>query len=213
MFMSRLALDPDRRDTQRAMTEPHLLHGAVERAFTGARERRLWRIDRLGTEYWLLIVSYDKPDLQNVQGQFGFPAAERVGESKEYQPFLDRLSTGQRWRFRLKANPVVSVSAEGAEPGSRGKIHAHVTQEQQKKWLLERAAAYGFLLDEDEFDVVHTDWLRFNKGGRRLVTLRAASFEGELRVLDVDRLRETLIRGLGRGKAYGLGLLTLARPQ
>ena len=37
------------------------------------------------------------------------------------------------------------------------------------------------------------------------------SFEGLLRVTDAALFREALTRGIGRGKAYGLGLLTLMR--
>jgi len=43
------------------------------------------------------------------------------------------------------------------------------------------------------------------------VTLVTVTYDGLLEVTDPDALRRTLTRGLGRAKAYGCGLLTLAR--
>lgn len=208
--MTRIALDPDRRETMRAMAEPQLIHGAVEAAYEGDRERRLWRIDWIGDKCWLLIVSREKPFLQEIQRQFGFAGQPGEGQSKDYQPFLDKLANGQYWRFRLRANPVVSVAAK--ELDVRGKVHAHVTQEQQKQWLEKRSRDYGFSLEPDNFDVVHTAWQQFSKGGRQPVTIRTATFEGFLKVEDADLLRAGLAQGIGRAKAYGCGLLTLMHP-
>ena len=50
------------------------------------------------------------------------------------------------------------------------------------------------------------------KRGERRVTLGVATFEGVLEVTDPDALRRALTHGIGRGKAYGCGLMTLARP-
>ncbi|WP_373920440.1 type I-E CRISPR-associated protein Cas6/Cse3/CasE [Streptomyces sp. B29(2018)] len=43
------------------------------------------------------------------------------------------------------------------------------------------------------------------------VHLRTATYDGLLDVADPDTLRQTLTDGIGHGKAYGYGLLTLAR--
>jgi CRISPR system Cascade subunit CasE len=51
-----------------------------------------------------------------------------------------------------------------------------------------------------------------NKAGDQGQRLRTVRYDGILLVTDADRLRETVIRGLGPGKAYGMGLLSLAPP-
>lgn len=91
--------------------------------------------------------------------------------------------------------------------------HAHVTQEQQRQWLLERAERNGFLLYKDGFDVVETKWLKFRKGEAKNteVTLRSAAFEGMLTITDISLFKDALVNGIGRAKAYGCGLMTLAR--
>ncbi|MFE1130066.1 type I-E CRISPR-associated protein Cas6/Cse3/CasE [Streptomyces albidoflavus] len=48
-------------------------------------------------------------------------------------------------------------------------------------------------------------------GARRHVHLRTATYDGLLDVTDPDALRQTLVEGIGHGRAYGCGLLTLAR--
>src|SRR5690606_4145740 len=115
-----------------------------------------------------------------------------------------------------------SLPANGAK---RGQVVPHVTPEQQSRWLIEKAPRHGFEIrsrtDDSGTDVPdlmvdrRTD-LAFDRrdphtASRGRVTLRTARFEGSLRITDAELFRETLTGGLGRGKAYGCGLLTVAR--
>jgi CRISPR system Cascade subunit CasE len=111
----------------------------------------------------------------------------------------------------LRANPVRSSSQEINERTGRGKVYAHVTQEQQMKWLLDRAENLGFALEPQEFAVIHTEWKKFRKSIQdpHHVVLRTATYEGVLTITDVDRFRQTLTNGIGRAKAYGCGLMTI----
>ena len=88
-----------------ALANPQRFHGAVEQAFPGERRRRLWRLDPLGGRLYLLILSEDRPALSGIEEQFG---CGEHGETKDYTPLLERISTGTVWRFRLTANPTVS---------------------------------------------------------------------------------------------------------
>ena len=196
----------------RALALPNLMHGAVEQSFDGERQRRLWRVDWLDGKCYLLVLSPDQPDFTNLAKQFGYPNLEKPWETKGYAPLLDRLQAGQTWRFRLLANPVHSIKGKD-EASARGKVLAHVTPEQQRQWLLARSKACGFVLEENKFDVVHTQWLKFNKGGEGgcEVTLRTATFEGVLTIADLEQFKETLLSGVGRAKAYGCGLMTVVR--
>ena len=212
MLLSRIKLDPRRRETMKALASPSLLHGAVERSFSGPRERRLWRVDTLAGNMYLLLLSRESPDLAGLCRQFGPEGEEPAWETRDYTPFLDRIIEGSRWNFRLVANPTVS-KAGGNGVNARGKVYGHVTPEYQKKWLSDRAESHGFSLDEDAFQVVHSEWLHFRKGsdGGRLVTLLAVTYEGILTVTDPELFRCVLVNGLGRGKAYGLGMMTVVR--
>lgn len=215
MYLTRMRLDITRPQTMKALASPNLLHAAVESAFPGARKRRLWRIDQLNGTYYLLLLSQDAPDLTGVARQFGSAATAPQWETKAYAPLLARIAAGTSWQFRLVANPTQSCSPKSGGKGAgkqRGAVYAHVTIAQQKEWLMQRAQRHGFALKPDGFSVQHSQWLRFykNKTGH-FVTLRAVAFEGSLQVTDAALFCETLCQGIGRGKAYGMGMLTVVR--
>jgi CRISPR system Cascade subunit CasE len=211
MYLSRVELDPLRRETMLALASLEPLHAVVETAFGGGAsgERKLWRLDNLGDTLHLLLVSPRQPDLAHIVEQFGRPGEGQAGESRDYDPFLERLAPGQTWHFRLRANPVFSQKGNGEK---RGKLCARFTVEQQKQWLRNRAEKNGFTLNE-HFELVVRDTKKFHKkfqGEGKLVTLVTATFEGILTVTDAVLLRAALVNGIGRAKAYGCGLLTLA---
>ncbi|MBS3976179.1 MAG: type I-E CRISPR-associated protein Cas6/Cse3/CasE [Syntrophomonadaceae bacterium] len=213
MYLSRIPLNVKRRDTMQALASPHVFHSEVELSFQrrmdDEHKRMLWRVDYFGEMCYLLVLTADLPEFNHIANKFGYGQWEH----KNYNPLLARLEQGQFWRFRLRANPVHSSFAEKNEKSNRGKVFAHVTQQQQKQWLTDRAQAYGFSLQENAFDVVHTEWKKFykTKGKSHGITLRIADFEGILTISDIDSFRNALIHGIGRAKAYGCGLLTLAR--
>ena len=131
-----------------------------------------------------------------------------------YKVLLDDLRVGQRWQFRLTANPVRSVRLPGWEDA---KPVGHVTVRQQLDWLTERAERLGFRLAPssvgtgDELDVAVVDRsIKQFARQKRQVTISTATFEGHLEVVDPAALRHALTHGIGRAKAYGCGMLTLA---
>lgn len=200
-----------------ALASPERLHATVESGFPSSADkkfRNLWRIDRLGNVLYLLVLSDGKPDFTHIVEQFGWPGAEQKWETKDYAPLLGRIELGQKWQFRLRANPVHSVkqpsNSQAQKPTKRGKVYAHVTVQQQEQWLLDRAAKYGFSLQESSFRVVQQEVKKFQRQ-RNPVTLGIATFEGILEVEDVALFLRTLICGIGRAKAYGCGLLTITR--
>lgn len=206
MFLSRIPLDISNRQTMRALNSPSIFHGAVESSFSGERMRNLWRIDKLNGQMYFLLLSEIIPDLQGFCAQFGY--TDRPAETKDYAVLLDRVQQGDKWRFRLTANPTKSLKSTD---GGRGKVVAHITTKYEKQWLLERSDKSGFGIAEDSFDVVQSKWLRFYKKNNRnsVVSLMAVTYEGILEVTDAELFKNTLINGIGRGKAYGMGLLTI----
>lgn len=205
MYLSRVELDEGKINTMRALLEPQKLHGAIEQAFPGERRRRLWRLDRLKGTLYLLLLSEEEPNLAGLAAQFG-PEDGRA-ETRDYAPLLQRIAPGSAWQFRLTANPTKSRMESGQE--KRGKVQPHITAEHQSKWLLDRAEKHGFALDPAAFTVTASGWLHFSKGDKNRVSLLSATYEGVLQVTDADLFRQTLTRGIGRGKAYGQGLLTV----
>ena len=78
--------------------------------------------------------------------------------------------------------------------------------------MLQQAEKHGLCLAEDGVSVVKTKWYTFRKGGaENRVTLLSATYEGMLQVTEPETFRRALAHGIGRGKAYGMGMLTVVR--
>ena len=221
MYLTQMHLNPSRRGTRWLLASPQRIHAAVLSSFppgTAAESpdgRILWRVDHAAADrtLTLYVSSPGKPDLTGIVEQAGWPATDHGWRTAPTTPLLDGLKSGQRWGFRLTANPVHSV----AVPGERGKRFGHVTVEKQEQWFLDRMAGWGFAVEDTGGGLplkLHsrrqlsfsrrTDWTD------RTVTVAVATYDGVLTVSDPDLLRHALCHGVGRAKAYGCGLLTLA---
>ncbi|QIM15751.1 type I-E CRISPR-associated protein Cas6/Cse3/CasE [Leucobacter insecticola] len=219
MFLTRMFLNPRRRQAMRFQQDPQAMHAAVESSFPpdpgGTNPRTLWRLESEGSTLRLFLLSERVPSLEHLQEQAGW-MNEVTWESRPYDSLLARLQLGQQYGFRVTANPVHTVTGKN---GQKRKL-AHVTVAQQAKWLADRADLLGvrFLRGDGEalegeateaILVSNRETLRFHRGEQR-VTLARAQFDGLLEVSDVSKLQTALVAGIGRGKAYGCGLLTLA---
>ena len=231
MYLTRFRVNAARSGARRLLSSPQSLHAAVMASFaespptpTGSEPRVLWRIDHNSTASIVLyIASPDQPDLTHLVEQAGWPSTG-TWETFAYTPFLERIADGDVWQFRLTANPIHYIRRTSGEPTKRT---AHLTPAHQLAWLIKQEERAGFaivrnpperqhLAVSDEHDVVvhnHRD-LSFGKNGAspgsRNVKIVTATYDGRLRVTDAERLRRTLTAGLGKAKAYGCGLMTLA---
>ncbi len=203
MYLTRLHLDPCSRKTILALNNFNFFHGAIERSRVGEKSRILWRIDSVNGQYYLLILSQERLETKRLEQQFGF--LDEPAQAKEYDLIFTYLLPGSKWRFRLCANPTRSVSN-----GSRGKITAHVSQFYELDWLKQKGLAHGFSIDEEVTQVTGSRWVNFKKKTKDEVSIKQVAFEGVLTVEDPDVFRQALCDGVGRGKAYGMGLLTIA---
>lgn len=227
MYLTRFRINPQRIGGRKLLSSPQVLHASVMSSFaelpddTGA-PRVLWRLDRDSkSQIHLCIVSPYKPDLTHLVEQAGWPTTARW-ETYDYGPFLDRLSAGDQFAFRLTANPVHSVRNKDGAPT---KPTAHIGPRNQMRWLLQRQENSGFKiarrpastasrdeLDEHQVTVHSRRELAFKKkGAQKPVTLVTVTYDGRLEITDPEAFRRALTHGIGKAKAYGCGLMTLAK--
>ena len=204
MFLSRVKIDTSKRSTIKFLSSLQIMHATVENCFSDDGRRKLWRLDYFENSYYMLILSESKPDLTEIKKQYGVQEQE---DPKDYKRVLEMLQNKQVWRFRLRANPVRSVK-NGNSESSRGKIYPHITVEQQKKWLTDRCEKLGFSIKN--FDIVQREMKKFKRQNKH-VTISMVTYEGILEIENIEIFRETIMKGIGRAKAYGCGLLTLAK--
>lgn len=203
MYLSRVAIDSKKHETMSALYNLERLHGMIENSFSGERKRNLWRIDQLHGKDYLLLLSPVPPQNNTLPEQIGFSGEN--WETKDYEKLLTRIKEGSKWRFRLIANPTV---AKVEEKGERGTVKAITVVPKQREWLINQSIKKGFQLLDMQFDVVRSEWKVFKKGSKENRIL-AVTYEGILTVSDVELFRQTLQKGIGREKAYGMGLITV----
>ncbi|MFC8453571.1 type I-E CRISPR-associated protein Cas6/Cse3/CasE [Kitasatospora sp. NPDC057223] len=233
-ILTRVFLNPLRPGAQKLLGSPQAMHAAVAGA-TGLYDdpgRSLWRLDAdLPHRPALLVLTQLEADFTHIVEQAGWPdVAAGKPQGRDYGGLLSRIEAGQRYQFRVTANPVHSVprgpgagDAEGGGGGpsgptlARGKVLGHRTPVHQSRWFLERAGRWGFEVPrtgvggEPDIRIVRTERLSFGKDkGARRVTLQTATFEGLLTVTEPTLFVDALTVGVGRARAYGCGLLTLA---
>jgi CRISPR system Cascade subunit CasE len=195
----------------RVETEPETGHAAVLVQSTAAPD---W--DRLPAGY--LSASHD--GVEN-------PAVKTIDRS------LEALRAGMRLRFRLRANPTRRVHKDSTVPKDqrmRGKRVDLRYEKDQIDWLERKGEAGGFRVKAVRTATMAADGQRAHvvdvrtapqgrDRGRRPNPTRSRSddlsfgavlFDGELVVTDAEAFRRTLTAGIGSGKAYGFGLLSVA---
>ncbi len=239
MFITRAHLNPRRTGARKLLTNPRAMHGLINNSFPDqpptppgeAPPRALWRVDTDDPYHPVLFaVSPTPPDFTQLIEDAGWPAATTPQwHTKLYTPLLDRLETGQRYAFRLTASPTYRLASPARNV--RGKRLPHTTVADQITWLTKKAIQHGFNIPPTRYPAdigpdgnpplqLHLrdrGTNRFTKPDpttdkRNQVSLTTATYEGILHVTDPSALRQTLTTGIGQGRAYGCGLLTLARP-
>lgn len=122
----------------------------------------------------------------------------------------NRLRKGQTLRFRLRSNPTKKVDTKSDEEGNRrnGRRVPLVKTEDQLEWLARKALQHGF-------DLHHANIAASGAGERQRSrriggVFQGVLYEGRLIVRDPDVFRNALADGIGPGKAFGFGLLSIA---
>lgn len=226
LFLSRLILDPRSRQARRDLADCQQLHRTIMAAFPQAENQQareqfgvLFRLES-GPDGnpRLLVQSGAAPDWSRL------PAGYLIDEalSKPVDHVFGMLAADRAFVFRLRANPTRRIKTRSTPDGRRcngTRVELH-GEEEWLGWLRRKGEQYGFRLLSAHAAPGIADAracrearIIGNRGvgqsnGR--VTLFPVLFDGRLAVTDPARFREGLLRGIGPGKAYGLGLLSLA---
>lgn len=209
-YLTRIELDPYKKLTQLALNNANMFHGAIEKTFDNTEERKLWRVDSLRGRRYLMIVSSSCPDFTPLLHQFAPDGAE--SQTKSYDAFLDSIEEGSKWNFRLCGVPLVSKKMPD-NPMGTGKRFAIIKEEEQKEWLFKKGALHGFTVDPDRLLVLDKGPADLRKGAgddRHEFKIRKVVFDGVLTVTDPDAMRLALVNGIGRERAFGGGMITIA---
>lgn len=236
MYLSRLILNARSGATRRWLADCHALHRFIMSGFP-ADESAAARAD-LGVLYRVEPMS-EPPDIPILVQSKIEPhwmleseAIKEISKPKSLGALLISIEDGGRYRFRLRANPVRRVhrrSTLDLDPvKNRGRVEKVESagkrvelrrEEDQIAWLKRRGEGSGFVIAATRLAPAAEPTLALlpralakSDGIRKdeRVTLGTVLFEGTLQVTDASRFREAIIAGIGPGKAFGCGLLSIA---
>lgn len=200
MFLSKLILNHRSRQVRREIAEPYEMHRTLMRGFPAdlksLSERVLFRLDP--DPPIILVQSLSMPNWVPLQEMEGYLLAQP--EFKEFQP---SFGAGQKLCFCLRANPTVKRD---------GKRRGLLTEESQKDWLERKAQAGGFRVSG--LQIVRERMAFGHKtrdGEGQDMAHLSVRYDGLLEVTNPDQMLKTLQAGIGSGKGFGFGLLSLKR--
>ncbi|MEU5824909.1 type I-E CRISPR-associated protein Cas6/Cse3/CasE [Streptomyces sp. NPDC047803] len=205
--IARIRLNPHSRDVQRDLRDATEMHRTVMRMVPdglGDSPRHqaglLYRLDETDTTSTLLVQAHRlAPD--------SLPAGYGQADTKSLAPMFTALRKGLAVRYRIVLNPAKRERLPLETKGKRGRI-VPLSGAEADQWWLRRAADAGLqlhILTPTNMPPIRPR--RQNPNGMRHSLVR---YDGTATVTDPDALHEAVLAGIGRGKPYGAGLLTLA---
>jgi CRISPR system Cascade subunit CasE len=223
-FLSQLVLNPKDHDARRDLSDVHEMHRSIMRAFPqvagGAAREQCGLLFRIELQHdgtpCALVQSAEQPDWSQHPSTYlrARPVTKCVDGS------YGALDSGRELLFRLRANPTRRLMMREVSDGERrkGKRVDIRGEEQQMEWLRRKGTDGGFeLLEVRARNGVPAVDARpggtvtgRNTDRKGKLTFGSVLFEGMLRVTDGALFRQTLEHGVGSGKAYGFGLLSVA---
>jgi len=229
LYLSLLQLQRDR--SRWRHLDPYQAHQVAWKAFPdvprdAGRRPFLFSLDERGPYYSLLVQSSRAPDWDFLDGRV---------QTKILDP--TRIPLDAPLKFFLRANP--TVDREGFRDGKRRRVAVGINPEmafqrmgrpedtpstpeeiaawreaELRTWLERRGPRCGFAVETcSTGPIVAGRITRFTNGRPRgrPMTFHEVEFTGTLRVIDRAAFAVTCREGLGRGRAFGYGLL-MVRP-
>ena len=219
MFLTKLTINVRSREFRRDFANIHDLHHTVMSAYPDtdgdipARQAHgvLWRLDPTHTGYTAYIQSNTNPTWTKLPRDY----TTTTPEVRPLQPVLDAIAPGRKLSFRLLAN-----ATQDTRPiPLKGKTRrvAHRQPEDQIAWLIRKGEQHGFVIPtarDGQPDLNPSPVPRMTgHKDNTTITIDPVRFDGHLIITDHTAFTHALTTGIGRAKAYGCGLLTLAPPR
>jgi CRISPR system Cascade subunit CasE len=181
----------------------------------------LFRIDPLASGRVAILVQSAGKEQPN--WAYAFQNADYLLAALPQVKQFDPVSYQEgAYRFRLVANPTMKFDTLTkkerlkytkeefkAIKGRNGK-RLPVPSCQLSDWLSHKGEKSGFSISQDSLDI-NVGFIYFQKREEDHRRLRSVCYNGILKVTDRQAFMKTIESGIGSGKAFGFGLLSVAR--
>jgi len=187
---------------------PYLLHKKIWNLFPDkADEKRffLFRVENLGQKGVQNILLQSSYEPQPANGELVL-----LNKPKKVQ--FDGITNGANYRFLLRANPTKKIKDTSGKTTNQGKVRVPIIDEGEIiAWL---SRQFEGLAEIKAVTLAQQDLLYFrkDKGNQNHVgKIQTVTYSGILTVVESESLVNKMKDGIGPAKAFGCGLLTLAK--
>ena len=194
MFLTRMALDTKREDTQALLQDTGRMQREIRAAFAGGNMQPLFRLETISSRLWLVVLSRLRPSLHAAHERYGYLGAFPSWETLDVDSELEHAEAGTTWDFELNASPV--GIAPDPDP-------AWLEPYRLNQWLARQGEPCGFELREAR--VTRSLWQPVDENAWLLL----ADWTGVLTVRDQDSFTWAVSAGIGNGRENGVGLMTI----
>lgn len=204
MYLSKLVLNERDRFVQRDLSNAHALHQRIMQAFPDEQQensRANWNVlfRQEPDSSIVLVQSSIEPNWTHLSTRYLMQPPNLT--SVDFA--TSRLEPGRVLQFRLKANP------SKRDKQSR-KLIGMFHQADQIAWLERQASQHGFkLLGVDTFPTPNVFGVK--EKGKAPIRILTVLYQGILEITDSALFINAIQQGIGRGRSYGCGLLSIAR--
>lgn len=207
MYRSQLMLDLSNPSVRRGLADCNDMHRNLMKAFDFSDRKGdtpradialQYRVLTVNGQPSIFVLSEAKPNWDKVHG------IHLVNDVLCIDRLKDVFKTNARFRFQVLASPTKKVKREG-------KLSARVflrTREERENWLRNKAKRAGFsIISIEEGKQVFL----CGRKQQSKICYTGVNFQGILSIDDEEAFWNAYKNGIGPGKAYGLGMLMIAR--
>ncbi|MEV0051042.1 type I-E CRISPR-associated protein Cas6/Cse3/CasE [Saccharopolyspora shandongensis] len=204
--LTQLRLNPQHRDVGRDLDDAHRMHRRVMSLFPNtlgdharAQARILYRVEQHPIGAVVLVQSEHQPNLGALPPNYAAAATHQL------DAVLARITTGLTVRYRILANPTRIETTEGK------KKRRWLRGDDALTWWQHRATQAG--LQPHTIQLTGETVITGRRGTHEStprICHGTSLFDGTATIIDPDAVRHAVLTGIGKARAYGCGLLSLA---
>ncbi len=208
MYLSKLSLDPKNHQVQCEIANRYELHRTLTAQFPGMKREDiglLYRVElpdpNLLNPIVLLVQTQPTPEWDDIHKR------GMLSRSPQIKSFEPQFTASETFYFHLLGNPTKRIK----QPDGSKRVGLYDREEQQE-WLLRKSERGGFKIDSVKLiDLGLLESTKRSNNRTFQIKHLAIRFEGILTVTDPMQFLRTLEKGIGSAKAFGFGLLSLAK--
>ena len=210
MFLSKLVLNERSTQVHRDLANAHKLHQRIMQGFPDEQKvespRQDWQIlyrqEPDPQSNLILVQSNQEPDWSKLPSEYLEP---EISEPCVKPIDISRwqLDSNHPLQFRIKVNPV-------KRDAKTRKLIPLYKREEHLAWFHHKAEQSGFQINT--IDSIPVPNIIGSKGkGKGQIKLFSVLLQGQLQVRDREKFITAICQGIGKGRSYGCGLLSIAK--